>query len=233
MERERDYPRESGAGAVNGGASRPAVDAPIPPAATNGGYGGQPPGDQPRRVDPIAAARFGMALVIVVEAMTFAGLISAFLSIRTSLEFWPPLDQPRFPVIATAINTVILLASGGTMFAFRRLYRKPDTGAPALTALLVTTLALGCLFVGLQGVEWARLIGYGLTVQSGSYGAIFYIIIGFHAIHVLTAVLCLALVTVNALKRGFPRPSGGMEAASIFWLFVVLVWPVLYAVVYF
>ena len=174
-----------------------------------------------------------MVLVIVVEAMTFAGLISAFLSIRTSLDFWPPLDQPRFPVVATAINTAVLLASGVTMFLFMWRYRKPDASVHILTLLLVVTLALGGLFVGLQGVEWVRLIGYGLTVTSSSYGSIFYVLIGFHAIHVLTAVLCLAVVTVNLLTKRFPRRSAGMEAASIFWYFVVLVWPILYGVVYF
>ena len=219
-------------GARNGDARHTPSDTTIPPAGmVNGGHSWQPD-DQPY-INRVAVARFGMVLVIVVEAMTFAGLISAFLSIRTSLDFWPPLDQPRFPVVATAINTAVLLASGVTMFLFMWRYRKPDASVHTLTLLLVITLALGGLFVGLQGIEWVRLIGYGLTVTSSSYGSIFYVLIGFHAIHVLTAVLCLALVTVNLLTKQFPRRSAGMEAASIFWYFVVLVWPILYGVVYF
>ena len=112
-------------------------------------------------------------------------------------------------------------------------YRKPDTSVAVLTSLLVVTLALGSLFVGLQGIEWVRLIGYGLTVTSSSYGSIFYVLIGFHAIHVLTGVLFLALVTVFAVRNRFPRGTASMEAVSLFWYFVVLVWPVLYGVVYF
>lgn len=219
-------------GARNGDARHTPSDITVPPTGmVNGGHGWQP-NDRPQ-INGIAVARFGMVLVIVVEAMTFAGLISAFLSIRTSLDFWPPLDQPRYPVVATAINTAVLLASGVTMLLFMWRYRKPDASVHTLTLLLVVTLALGGLFVGLQGIEWVRLIGYGLTVTSSSYGSIFYVLIGFHAIHVLTAVLCLAAVTVGLLTKQFPRRSAGMEAASIFWYFVVLVWPILYGVVYF
>ena len=235
MSEERQHPGSTHpVGASNGDARRnAATDLPTPPSGlVNGDHHSWQPGDSPR-VNTIALARFGMVLVIVVEAMTFAGLISAFLSIRASLDFWPPLDQPRFPVIATAINTAVLLVSGAAMFLFMTKYRKPDTSTATLTTLLVLTLALGGLFVGLQGIEWARLIGYGLTVTSSSYGSIFYVLIGFHAIHVLTAVLCLALVTASALRRQFPRRMASMEAASIFWYFVVLVWPVLYGVVYF
>ena len=216
----------------NGDARHTPSDVTIPPAGmVNGGHSWQPD-DQPY-INRIAVARFGMVLVIVVEALTFAGLISAFLSIRASLDFWPPLDQPRYPVVATAINTAVLLASGVTMLLFMWRYRRPDSSVHTLTLLLVVTLALGGLFLGLQGIEWVRLIGYGLTVTSSSYGSIFYVLIGFHAIHVLTAVLCLALVTVSLLTKQFPRRSAGMEAASIFWYFVVLVWPILYGVVYF
>ena len=234
MSQERQY---TGAahqvGVRNGDARRSAsTGIPVPPAGM--GNGEHPWwSDEAPRVNSIALARFGMVLVIMVEAMTFAGLISAFLSIRASLDFWPPPDQPRFPVYATAINTAVLLCSGITMFLFMSLYRKPETKTATLTILLVLTLALGGLFVGLQGIEWVRLIAHGLTVTSSSYGSIFYVLIGFHGIHVLTGALCLGLLTVSLLKRRFPRRTGSMEAASIFWYFVVLVWPVLYGVVYF
>ena len=165
-------------------------------------------------IDRIALARFGMVLFIVVEAMTFAGLISAFLSIRAGWHEWPPLGQPRYPLEATAINTAILLASGVTLYAFRRLYNSENkVGEGKLALLLVATLALGALFVCLQGVEWVRLIDFGLTVTSSSYGSIFYVLIGFHAIHVVCAVLLLSVVTWMAICQQVPaedgQPGGG------------------------
>ena len=185
-------------------------------------------------LDRIALARFGMILFIVVEAMTFAGLISAFLSIRAGWDEWPPLGQPRYPLEATAINTAILLASGVTLYAFRRLYNSENhISEGKLAALLVATVALGALFVGLQGVEWFRLIDFGLTVTSSSYGSIFYVLIGFHAVHVVCAVLLLSMVTWMAIANKFPRRMASLEAVGLFWFFVVLVWPILYGVVYF
>ena len=185
-------------------------------------------------LDRIALVRFGIVLFIVVEAMTFAGLISAFLSIRAGWHEWPPLGQPRYPLEATAINTAILLASGITLYAFRRLYNSENkAGEGKLAALLVATVTLGALFVGLQGVEWFRLIDFGLTVTSSSYGSIFYVLIGFHAVHLVCAVLMLSVVTWKAIANKFPRRMASLEAVGLFWFFVVLVWPILYGVVYF
>ena len=87
--------------------------------------------------------------------------------------------------------------------------------------------------MGLQGIEWARLIGFGLTVTSSTYGSIFYVIIGFHALHVVCGILCLGIVTWMAVAKKFPRRMASLEAVAFFWFFVVLVWPILYVVVYF
>ena len=216
-----------------GGRQMPVIDVPTPPSVAENG--GSPWWEEDGRptIDRVALARFGIILVIVVEAMTFAGLISAFLSIKASLPEWPPLDQPRFPMAATAINTAILLASGLTLLFFRRLYRQEDSTSRQLTALLAATALLGALFVSLQGVEWARLIGYGLTLTSTSYGSIFYVIIGFHALHVVCGLLCLGVVTWVAVTSNFPRRMASLEVVAVFWFFVVLVWPILYGVVYF
>ena len=214
------------------GRERLAIDVPTPPSVAGNGDGRWWEEEGPR-IDRVALARFGMILVIVVEAMTFGGLISAFLSIKASLPEWPPLDQPRFPVAVTAINTAILLASGVTLFFFRRLYREEDSTSGKLTSLLAATALLGALFVGIQGVEWARLIGHGLTLTSSSYGSIFYVIIGFHALHVVSAVLCLGIVTWMAVASNFLRRMASLEVVAVFWFFVVLVWPILYGVVYF
>jgi len=235
MSQERPFveiPTPPARGGNGDGRERLLVGIPTPPAR-NGDGDGRRWGENSPRIDRVALARFGMILIIVVEAMTFGGLISAFLSIKVSLPIWPPLDQPRYPVEATAINTAILLASGLTLFLFRRLYRKEDSTSAKLTLLLVATALLGVLFVGLQGVEWIRLIDFGLTVTSSSYGSIFYLLIGFHGLHVLCGVLCLGVVTWMAVARKFPRRMASLEAVGIFWYFVVLVWPVLYGVVYF
>ena len=211
---------------------RPVIEIP-PPPVRDGDGDGRWGGEGVRRTGRVALVRFGMILFIVVEAMIFAGLISAFVTIKSSLQPWPPVDQPRYPVEATAINTALLLASGLTMLLFRRLWRRNGEALNSLTLLLLATAFLGALFVALQGVEWARLINYGLTVTSSLYGSIFYVLIGFHGVHVLSAVSWLGITAGRAVAKKFPQGMLSLEAVGIFWYFVVLVWPVLYGVVYF
>jgi heme/copper-type cytochrome/quinol oxidase subunit 3 len=212
--------------------AEPVTEIPPPPIRDGDSNGHWRDGGVPG-VDRIALVRFGMILFIIVEAMTFAGLITAFLSIKSSLEPWPPVGQPRYPVETTAINTALLLASGLAMLLFRRSWRRSGKSFGRLTLLLLVTAVLGALFLVLQGVEWARLISYGLTVTSSVYGSIFYVLIGFHGVHVLGAVSWLGITCGRAVAKKFPQGMLSLEAVGIFWYFVVLVWPVLYGVVYF
>jgi cytochrome c oxidase subunit 3 len=166
-----------------------------------------------------------MLLFIVTEAMFFAGLISAYVISRAGAFAWPPAGQPRLPITVTAVNTMVLLASAATI---RQAGRDFDGGAASRP--LFWTIVLGATFVLIQGFEWVRLIGYGLTMTSSSYGSFFYLLVGAHALHVTAALLALAwgyrrLVAAELRGEGF-------QALRVFWYFVVGLWPVLYALVY-
>ena len=175
-------------------------------------------------------ALFGMAVFVFTEIMLFAAFISAYTITRNSVPpgSWPPADQPRLPFERTAFNTLALLASGGLVWlAHRALARR---GQAAARLPLTLGLALGVLFVGLHGFEWAGLLHQGLTLQSSQVGSFFYLIIGCHALHALVALGLLTWCWL-ALLRGKLRASR-FGAAQLFWYFVVLVWPALWLVVY-
>ena len=175
-------------------------------------------------------ALFGMAVFVFTEIMMFSGFISAFLITRHSSPpgSWPPADQPRLPFERTAVNTLVLLASGALIWTAHRALRR--SGPDAARTPLTLGLALGALFVGLQGMEWAALLKQGLTLSSSQVGSFFYLIIGCHALHVLIALGLLTWCWVSLLAgRLLPSRFG---AAQLFWYFVVLVWPVLWLVVY-
>src|ERR671918_296884 len=93
--------------------------------------------------------------------------------------------------------------------------------------------ALGIVFLLVQGYEWARLVGYGLTMASGAYGATFYTLIGVHALHVVGALVWVAIVRAG-VKRGrfLEPPAAGLGACALYWHFVVALWPILYVTVY-
>ena len=169
----------------------------------------------------------GVVILVATEVMFFAGLVSAFLIGKAGARAWPPPDQPRLPVEATAVLTAVLLVSG---ILLSLVGSRPDLGRGRLRRLLPWSASLGVLFVGLQGVEWVRLVGFGLTMTSSTYGAFFYVVVGAHALHVLTGVLALAWVAVRLETGRLAWET--FRAVRIFWYFVVGLWPILYALVY-
>lgn len=176
-------------------------------------------------------AVLGVLIFLGSEAMLFAGLISVLLVLRANAAIWPPPDQPRLPITVTAMNTVVLLLSGYTMYRARdaiRAGRERD-----LIQSLSATGALGAIFLLVQGTEWVRLLGYGLRVTSGTYGATFYTLIGWHGLHVLVGMAILASVLHHAIRgRYSAQNQAAVEACRLYWSFVVGVWPLLYLLVY-
>lgn len=176
------------------------------------------------------SATLGMGLFVFAEVMLFAGFLSAFAIVQGSAMpgMWPPPDQPRLPIGRTALNTLALLASGVLLFLGGRRFRR--AGAAAAGPWMLGALALGGAFVLFQGLEWAALIGHGLTLTSSQLGSFFYVIIGTHALHAVAAILALGW-GVATMRAGKLRESA-LGAIELFWYFVVLVWPLLYWRVY-
>ena len=202
----------------------------LPPPPPEDGGDGRPWGE-PERIPLVSNAVLGMLMFMAAETMLFAGLIAGFLVLRYGAVVWPPPFQPRLPIEVTGANTAVLLGSSVTMAralrAIRRGNRAGLVGGLGLTALL------GAAFLGVQGYEWARLVGFGLTVTSGSYGATFYTLIGAHGLHVLGALIWLGIVLVRAWRGRFSaRAHTPVVVCAMYWSFVVFLWPILYLLVY-
>jgi cytochrome c oxidase subunit 3 len=169
-----------------------------------------------------------MLIFVISESMLFAGLISGFVILKSSAMVWPPLDQPRLPLEATAFNTAVLLASGALLFIAHKAFHRGDR--ESMRKPMIGALGLGAFFVAFQGYEWAQLLSQGLTLTSSSLGSFFYLIVGMHALHAIAAISLLGRATLH-LRRGYLTPSL-FGSAEVFWFFVVGLWPILYAIVY-
>jgi cytochrome c oxidase subunit 3 len=188
-------------------------------------------GEHERRTNQSSAIPhgiLGMMIFIISESMFFAGMISGFIILKSSAMVWPPLDQPRLPIEATAFNTLVLLASGIMLYLAHRAFHRGDRAR--MRKPMLAAMALATFFVLFQSVEWVRLLGQGLTITSSSLGSFFYLIVGVHAMHAVAAIILLGHATLQ-LQRGWLTPSL-FGAAEVFWFFVVGLWPILYAVVY-
>jgi heme/copper-type cytochrome/quinol oxidase subunit 3 len=179
----------------------------------------------------IPSSVIAVAILLFTEVMIFASLISTYIVLHGKAVAWAPLGQPRLPVIATAFNTSLLVLSGVTMSrTVRALAGGNHQGA---RRLMSWSFALGAGFVVLQGVEWARLVHFGLTTSSSLYGSLFYTLVGFHALHVVAALIALAwTMHATGSDPATPRSRARLRAMRMYWTFVVAAWPPLYAVVY-
>lgn len=195
----------------------------------------EPPFDPGDRGDgsrtPIGSVFLAMLLFIGADVMFFAGLIGAFVVFRFGAIDWPPFGQPRLPIAITGLNSLILLASGVTMLQTWR--HLDDWKRRRIANGLNLTAVLGVIFLLVQGYEWAKLIRFGLTMQSSVYGAIFYTLIGCHALHVFGAVIWLLIVLMQLQRNQFnAKKHNSIKLAGMYWFLVVALWPVLYGLVY-
>ena len=206
----------------------PEVPPDIPPGPDDGDSFHRP---LPRKEPVVSNAVLGMLMFLAFETMFFAGLLGAFLVFRLESTSWPPPGEPYLPIGVTWVNTGILLASACTMRWAHRAIRVGNRAG--LVQGLGLTALLGTTFLSVQGSEWIRLVQYGLTLQSGTYGATFYTLIGCHGIHVLAAVLWLAVVLVLAVRGRFsPERHVAVQLCKMYWMFVVGLWLVLFPSVY-
>ena len=180
---------------------------------------------------PPRTAVFGMTIFLASEAMLFAGLIAGYIVLRLSSPAWPPSpDLPALPVVLTGINTVFLIASSFTYHAAEVAVKKGKTG----TAWLFITVLLGTLFLCIQGYEWYHMHHEGLWFNTGgAYGSSFFVLTGFHGLHVLVGVLMIAWALIRQLGGAYTAQSHTyLILAGMYWHFVDVVWLFLYSVLY-
>ncbi|MCB1866442.1 MAG: cytochrome c oxidase subunit 3 [Chromatiales bacterium] len=131
-----------------------------------------------------------------------------------------------------ALNTLILLTSGVTVTWAHHALKADKRGQLVLG--LLATVALGFLFVALQAFEYHHAYSeLGLTLGSGIYGSTFFMLTGFHGMHVTIGAIILTVVLLRAMRGHFtPDRHFAFEAAAWYWHFVDVVWLGLFIFVY-
>ena len=180
----------------------------------------------------INTALLGMLLFIASEVMFFGGLFGAYFNVRASHRVWPPEGAEHFgvnPIVVVA--TIILVVSSFTMqWAVWRIRANDRVG---MVRGLVVTLVLGAVFLAMQGYDYAVLVGEGIRINSGVFGTLFYTLTGFHGAHVFGGVIGIGVVLLRGAAGQFSaRHHVAVEAVSIYWHFVDVVWIALFVTLY-
>jgi cytochrome c oxidase subunit 3 len=131
-----------------------------------------------------------------------------------------------------AINTLILLSSGVTITWAHWGLKKGDR--TQLILGLMATVALGFLFIGLQAYEYIHAYDeLNLKLTSGIYGTTFYMLTGFHGLHVTLGATMLLVILIRSMKGHFTNEHHfAFEAVAWYWHFVDVVWLGLFVFVY-
>ncbi len=221
----------------------------------------------------VAWGKAMMWIFLLSDTFIFGSFLTGYMTVRASTTVpWPnssevfSLDvngQP-VPLLLIAIMTFILITSSGTMaMAVNCAYRRDKVNA---ARLMFITAVFGATFVGMQAFEWTKLIvdegvrPWGNPMGAAQFGSVFFMVTGFHGLHVSAGVIYLAVVAIRLLNGKYdagapksgpgpglppeggaglgsgPAPSGGnyqiVEIVGLYWHFVDLVWVFIFALFY-
>ena len=129
------------------------------------------------------------------------------------------------------LNTILLVSSGITLTIAHHALLHGERAK--LNIFMVITVLLGSIFLGCQGLEYVHAYHDNLTLESGIYGTTFYMLTGFHGLHVLLGTIMLIVMTIRSMLGHFtPENHFAFESAAWYWHFVDVVWFGLFIFVY-
>ena len=187
-----------------------------------------------------------MWLFLLSDTFVFSIFLTGYMNVRMSTTVaWPNPSEVfalevagiHFPLLLIAIMTFVLITSSGTMaMAVNAGY---NGNRQLAFKLMLATALLGASFVGMQAFEWTKLIveegvrPWANPMGAAQFGSSFFMITGFHGLHVSAGVIYL-LVVANKVRRGDYEGKGYdiVEIAGLYWHFVDLVWVFIFAFFY-
>lgn len=180
---------------------------------------------------PGNSGKLGMWVFLAGDAMTFGAGIAAYGALRYQNVNWPnPADW--LGISLTAVMTFILICSSVTMV--EALSGVHHNNIAKMQRFLVLTVVGGILFLCCQAYEWHHLIsGEHLSIKTSLFSATFFILTGFHGLHVTGGVIYLGTLLMRSFQRTFTVADARLvEIAGLYWHFVDLVWILIFTFIY-
>jgi cytochrome c oxidase subunit 3/cytochrome o ubiquinol oxidase subunit 3 len=187
----------------------------------------------------ISNEKLAMWMFLASDCLLFGGLISTFLLYKQKLGTLPGFEGQEanelgaqiFDIPFTSVSSFVLLMSSLTMvLSLSALHRNDERRA---RIWLLTTAALGSLFIAGQVYEFTAFYREGLGYTTNIFSSAFYTLTGFHGVHVTIGIIMLMSLFFLSLRGRLPRANAErVEIIGLYWHFVDIVWVVIFAVVY-
>ncbi|MEO1400788.1 MAG: heme-copper oxidase subunit III [Cyanobacteria bacterium J06635_1] len=171
---------------------------------------------------------FGFIVFLLSESVIFISFFVGYIVYKTNVTDWLPAGVDGLEVRDPFINTIVLVSSSFVIYVAERFLHKENLWG--FRAFWLLTMAMGSFFLYGQAVEWISL-PFGF--KSGVFGGTFYLLTGFHGLHVLTGVLLQSIMLGRSfLPNNYSGGEYGVAATSLFWHFVDVIWIVLFILIY-
>ncbi len=184
---------------------------------------------------PESWGKLGMWIFLCGDAMTFGTLIVTFGIMRIAAADWP-VPSEVLGVNLTAFMTFLLICSSVTMVLALSGIKRGNM--QEFRKFMLLTILGGTAFLACQAYEWTHLIHEGVTITANKYGSpvfgdTFYIMTGFHGMHVFGGVVYLIVMFVGGVTGRITQANASVvEIAGLYWHFVDLVWILIFTFVY-
>lgn len=162
-----------------------------------------------------------MWILILGELAVFGAFFVGFAMARALNPAAFEASQAHLDRLLGGLNTMVLVTSG---WLVAMAVRRRAAGRPH-RAVMLGAIAFGGVFLGIKAIEYADKIAQGFTPETDTFFQLYYLMTGFHALHVVAGLLILGIVMWwNSLEN--------METGAAFWHMVDLIWVLLYPLVY-
>jgi cytochrome c oxidase subunit 3 len=170
----------------------------------------------------------GFIIFLCSESVIFLAFFSGYAILRTSALDWLPPGVEGLEWRTPLVNTIVLISSSGTMVLAEQFKAREKLWL--FRGFWLLTMAMGGYFLVGQAVEWS---GLAFGFSSGTFGGTFYLLTGFHGLHVATGILLMAIMLVKSFIPGnYTGGEQGVQATSLFWHFVDVIWIILFLLLY-
>jgi heme/copper-type cytochrome/quinol oxidase subunit 3 len=171
----------------------------------------------------------GMVLLVASEAVFFAAFLGIYAVSYTRARVWPPAGIATPSIAVPTAGVVVLLVSGAAMAQAMRQALRPEYRRAVMLRWLAAALVCAVVFGVLLAIGYADL---PFSVGQGIYESLFYVIIGLEFAHVVGGAVLLGVVMTRTWTGELALRRDPIQAAAIYWYFVVVLGVVIYAVLY-